>query len=186
MAKRKINPVNQFLKKVKALCDAEERLTDTQWDGEKREYHHVVDDRNYWPFGISHECLLEDCFKREDGLWEQKKKINTHMKHGGSVVVFIWRLHPNYCCAGQPCSQNKNQLEFWEKSENEKILHEADGFQFVWRWTEVIPPNRNIWGSTMGKRFFEVRLMGNAIIQTYTKAELKREFTEKYFKHYTA
>ena len=177
----KVNPAREFLRRVKALCDAESALTDTKWDAEKREYHHIGEDgRNYWPFGYSHECLPEDCFKRDDGLWEQKKKINTHMDHGGSVCVFIWRTHPNYCCAGQPSRLNKNQQEFYEKSENEKVLLQTDDLEFVWKWVEVIPPNRNVWGSRMGPTFFEVRDKNTKVvhIQSASKAALIRDYKE--------
>ena len=175
----KVNPVREFLRRVKALCDAENELTSSKWDADKRKYHQRgPDGRNYWPFGISRECAPEDCFKREDGLWEQKKMINTHMKHGGEVCAFIWRLHPNYSCHGQPCITNKNQKEFYEKSETEKVLFETDTLSFVWLWSEVIPPNRNKWGSSMGPTYFEVRdkKTGFVHIQTPYKAELIREY----------
>lgn len=177
----KINPAREFLRRVKALVDAENALTDSKWDAGKKEYHQRGEDgRNYWPFGFSHECFPEDCFKREDGLWEQKKMINTHMKDGGSVCVFIWRLHPNYSCQGQPSSQNENQLEFHDKSETEKVLLETEELEFVWKWVEVIPPNRNIWGSTMGPTFFEVRDKKTKVvlIQSASKAALLRDYKE--------
>ena len=175
----KINPAREFLRRVKKLHDTENALTDTKWDADKREYHHRGEDgRVYWPFGFSHECSPKDCFKRDDGLWEQKKMINTHMKDGGSVVVFIWRVHPNYSCLGQPSSQNDNQLEFYEKSETEKVLFETDKLEFVWGWFDVIPPNRNIWGSSMGPTSFIVRDKETKYvhIQTQYKTELIREY----------
>lgn len=175
----KVNPAREFLRRVEALVKAENRLTTTKWDEKKKEHHHRgPDGRNYWPFGINHECLEKDCFKRKDGLWEQRKMINTHMKDGGEVCAFIWRLHPNYCCDGQPCISNKNQEEFYEKSETEKILYETNDLEFVWRWIEVLTPNRNRWGSTMGRTFFEIRRKEDKepIVQSITKAGFIREY----------
>lgn len=171
------NPAREFLRRVKALEDAARDITSSKWDAKKREYHHRGEDgRKYWPFGTSHECFPKDCFKREDGLWEQKKMINTHMPDGGSVCVFIWRLHPNYCGFGQPCITNKNQVEFYEKSETEKVLLKTGELEFVWMWDEVIPPNRNIWGSSMGPTFFEIRMSGTPILREKTKVGLLRAY----------
>jgi hypothetical protein len=180
----KVNPAREFLRRVKALTDAERELTKGGWDAEKRRYHQIgPDGRNYWPFGISRECAPEDCFKREDGLWEQKEMINTHQKDGGSVCVFIWRTHPNYCCHGQPCLTNKRQKEFYEKSETEKVLLVTDELEFVWKWEEVIPPNRNCWGSKMGPTFFEIRDKNTKeiLVQSESKAALLRDYKELEF-----
>lgn len=141
------NPAKEFIKKVDELCKLERKLTDSNGSSTPE----------FWPFGWEHESNPEDCFKREDGLWELKHKINTHSKNGGYRVVFIWRIHPNYCCGGQPCSTNKNQVEFYDKSETEKVLYETDTLEFVWKWYDVIRPTDTCWGSRMGKTYFEVR-----------------------------
>ena len=178
MAKR--NLANKFFKEVKRLCDTERELTKGSWDAENRKYTHIcpLDGRNYWPFGIEHEADLKDCFKRADGLWELNDKINTHCKDGGSVVVFIWRIKPNYNCYGQPSCTSDKIEDFLKNSETEKVLLEHDGFQFVWRWADVTKPTECVWGMKMGKTFFELRKDGKPYIQSYTKAQFIREYKQ--------
>jgi hypothetical protein len=168
----KINPVRAFLREVKRLCDTEADLCDGKWDAEKKtstQWH--ADGNRYWPFGISHDTLPEDCFKREDGLWQQNDKINTHDKEGGYTLVFIWRTH----ISGRG---RTNHSEFYEKSEREKVLYETDKLEFVWKWEKVIFPTECVWSYRMGPTFFEVRdkETGYVHIQTRYKAELIREY----------
>jgi len=157
------NPAKEFLKRVKRFKDFTQTL---------RERDPMTN--IYWPFMNNYEANLEDCFKREDGLWEKKEKINTHCKNGGYRVVFIWRIHPNYCVHGKPCFTADHKAEFLEKSETEKILLEFKNFQFVWKWHDIVMPTNNIWGMSMGKPYFELRNEGEVLART----SVKKHFVE--------
>lgn len=155
-----------FLKEVKRLEDTLEALTGIQRTGA------------VWPFGRSRECFLKDCYKRADGLWQQHHKINTHAPNDkggyGYDVIFLWRIKPNYCCAGRPVCTSDKQQAFLDESETEKILYSIGEYDFVWRWDTIRKPTENVWGMDMGKTFFELRKDGDTIVKSYTKAEFIR------------
>ena len=161
-----MNLANKFLKRVKALQDAADL-----WKQEKK---NPGTREKYWFVTSSMECAPEDCFKREDGLWEQKEKINTHID-GGQIKIAIWRLHPNYCCAGRPVYSHEAVKEFRAKSEMEKVLLVEDGYEFVWLWREVIMPTKNVWGMSMGPRFFQLRKDGKILVEDDRKSAFKRD-----------
>jgi hypothetical protein len=158
------NPTNQFFKKVKALEDAADLWKKARKDPSIRE--------KYWFVTSDMECAPKDCFKRDDGLWEKKEKINTHCSHGGQIVIAIWRLWPNYCCFGRPSYPKVDT--FREESETEKILHTHAGYQFVWGWDEVILPTSICWGMRKGPCWFQLRKDGEVIVQESSKAAFKR------------
>jgi len=141
---KKVNPSRQFIKKVEHLINTVHELTQS-------------DTQEYWPFGYSHEALETECFKREDGLWELKDKINPHI-NGGQKVVFIWRKHPEPCYGGRPVYSSEKEKEIYEKSETEKVLFETDKLEFVWTWHYFRHPTEYVWSYIMGPAFFEVRI----------------------------
>ena len=153
--------VNQFFKEIKRLKD----LT-----------HEITQQAGVWPFGWSNECNPCDCFKRPDGLWEQYNKINTHMPHGGNIKIFLWRIDPNYCCAGRPIYTHDRQQQFLQNSETEKILVTQDNYEFVWKWNTIILPTTTCWGIKMGAPYYELRINGIIEIQTPIKAEFIRQY----------
>lgn len=165
MAKRKLNPAKEFLKKIKNTVDAGKLETNKE---------------EVWFTSWDCECLKKDCFKRKDGLWEKRDKINTHGKDGGQRRIFIWRIAPNYCCAGQPCYISYDRLKFYNKSETEKILVKTDKYEFVWKWYDFSYdyPNRTIWGLRMGKTYFEIR--NRQTKEVYVRTRVKKHFIEAY------
>ena len=176
----KKNPVRQFLKRVKELCDVADSVTDNHWDADKKTYSHINPDDgvNYWPFGFKNECLEKDCFKRNDGLWQQKQKINTHMRDGGSTIVFIWRIAPNYCIDGQPCYSGEKQQRLYMDSETEKVLYETENYEFVWTWLKWGAPTRSTWGLSATDFYFQVRDKKTHVVnlQEKTKAAFLRRY----------
>jgi hypothetical protein len=166
-----MNAVNEFFRKVKRLKAALEKQT-----GFNRP-------RDNWPFGWSAECNPEDCFKRPDGLWQQKKRINTHMTEEGAsepghVKIFLWRVKPNYCTAGRPCFDANKKAAFLQESETTKVILTRDGYEWVWRWETVQLPTENVWGMKMGEAFFEVRKVGEDYGErSKTMAGLKRKMS---------
>lgn len=153
--------INKFFKEIKRLKDLERKITRQ---------------KGVWPFGWSHECIPEDCFKRPDGLWEQREKTNAHLHHGGETVVFIWRVEPNYCIHGQPVVTHDRVLQYLVNSETEKLIVAEDGYEFFWKWDEVKRPTSTCWGMGMGKPYYEMRKDGNVLIQTQIKAEFLRQY----------
>ncbi len=172
----RVNPAREFLRRIKSLCDNVSDLTGYHWDEEKQTSTEKHPDGNYyWPFGFSHDSLPKDCFKREDGLWEQNNKINTHSKCGGYVLVFLWRIHPSHRGIA-------TWSEVYEKSEREKVLYETEDLEFVWRWEKVILPTECVWSCTMGPTFFEVRdkKTKQPLIQHHQKAPFIRAYNEMF------
>jgi hypothetical protein len=162
-----MKPVNAFLKEVKRL---EARARELTWPQD--------DTDHVWPFAHDHEANPEDCFKREDGLWELNERINTHIQRGnslpGSRVVFIWRTHPNYCTAGRPCYTSEQTATYMRESETEKVLVSEGGYEYVWRWDTFKGPTEVVWGMQMGPTFFELRKDGKEVLRADTKAAFKR------------
>jgi hypothetical protein len=130
--------------------------------------HKITENRNgklesvYWPFMFEHECKPENCFKREDGLWEGKELISNHK------VVFIWRIEPNYCVHGQPCFSEEQIAEIYKKSETEKLLYKENDLEFYWKWYKFELPNKNIWGLKPRGHSIEVRKNGVVVYKIPT------------------
>jgi len=171
-------PENEFLRRVQKLKDTLENIVG--FGRPNRE--------DYWPFGFEHESKIEDCFKRDDGLWQLKKNINQH-DYGcghcrGNIVIFIWRIEPNYCCAGQPCFSAQEVHDKFVKSETRKILLSHDGYDYVWRWAEFLYPTSNHWGLRQGPTFFEMCKDGKCLVRAEKKTEFKRK-VRNFFKEAT-
>lgn len=158
-----MNPVNLFFKRIKAMEKAASGFSTEDEDGV-----------TVWK-RFSHECLPEDCLLREDGLWETNPEQLG--RNNPRKFVFIFRSHPNYCCAGQPVYSPSERAEFLEKSETEKLILSHEGFEFVWGWDEVIMPTRIVWGMSPGHRMFYLRKDGEVLIKTSVKKHFK-EFVE--------
>ena len=164
-------PENEFLRRVQSLKDHLELYVG--FDNPDR--------HNYWPFGFEHESRIEDCFKREDGLWQAKDNINKHTNDGkGTIVLFIWRIEPNYCTAGQPCYTLDKQAELFNKSETEKVLYIKDGYEYAWRWDKFLPPTQNCWGLRQGPTFFELRKGSEVLVREEKQAAFKRKVREHF------
>jgi hypothetical protein len=131
-----------------------------------------------WPFGYAYECNPSYCFKRPDGLWQKNEKINTHLPHGGSTVIFLWRLEPNYCCAGRPVYTADRVHQFLTNSETEKVILTIGDYTFSWKWDTVKMPTATCWGMKMGYPYYELRKGTSVLIQT----EVKADFVRKYLK----
>jgi hypothetical protein len=151
---------NLFLKRVKELSDTANKISNEE---------------GYWPFSYSHEAKEKDCFKRPDGLWQLNHKINCHMKDGGSTVIFIWRIAPNYCTAGQPCYSAEQRFNFLQQSETEKVLVKHEGYEFVWMWDELTGPTKNIWGLSMGETYYVLRKDNEILVKTNVKKYFREE-----------
>jgi hypothetical protein len=158
---------NKFFREVKRLKEVLEEHT-----GFNRK-------EAVWPFGHSTECLPKDCFKRPDGLWEAKKLLHPNQENDrgghGYKRIFLWRVKPNYCTAGQPCFSADQEQAFLNESETEKILVAENDYEIVWKWNTFIRPNRNIWGMKMGEPFYELRKDGKVLVQDKTKAGFLRQ-----------
>lgn len=165
MAKRKTNHAKKFLGIVRSLLKAVEMETSLP---------------DVWFYGSNRECLKKDCFRREDGLWEGKNKINTHSKDGGQRVVFLWRIAPNYCTYGQPCYSESDRTRLYNESETEKVLLVIDEYEFVWKWYcfSKSSPNRIIWGLKMGITYFEMR--DKQTKEVLVRTNVKKHFVEAY------
>ena len=172
MAKK--NPAREFLRRVKALQDRASWMGGHQGD---RLVRPVMDGgREVWPFTHDHECHRNQCKKRKDGLWER-----TICKYQGAKNhknVFLWRLFPNYCCAGRPVCTSDVQQKFLDKSETEKILLDENGVQWVWKWSTVRTPTRILWGMGMGQTYFEIRKGDQVLAQQITKIGVQRAYKE--------
>jgi hypothetical protein len=157
-------PENEFLRRVQKLKDAADKLTREDPD------HHV-----WWPFTWSIDSKIESCFLRPDGLWQSKEKINTHCNDGGTYKIGIWRIEPNYNFNGQPCYDSNRVYGFFKKSETRKVLLTHDGYDYVWRWAEFLPPTETCWGLRQGPTFFEMCQGGSCLVRADTKAAFQRE-----------
>jgi len=158
-----MRPENLFLKRIKELQGTAEQYCGLSANTQDK----------YWPFYDSYEALEKDCFKREDGIWQLNYKINTHIK-GGSTVLFIWRIAPNYCCHGQPLYTEDKIQEFLKQSETEKVLLIHKDYEFVWTWNEFHRPTRNIWGLKKGPDYLVLRKNGEILVKT----QVKKHFLE--------
>jgi hypothetical protein len=159
----KHNPITRFFNAIKKL---EKAANIRHTDPEARE--------KYWFYTNSIDCKIDECFKREDGLWEQKDKINTHMPHGGQIKIGIWRIEPNYCCHGRPIYTPGKVQEYLDKSETEKVLYVHNGYEFVWKWDYFDMPTDICWGLRQGPRFFELRKDGEILVQSDKKTVFRR------------
>lgn len=156
----KTRPENLFLKRVKELSDIANKLVHENND-------------EYWPFFYSHEAKEKDCFKRPDGLWQLNNKINRHI-NGGYTVIFIWRIAPNYCTAGQPCYSAEQKYNFLKQSETEKVLVKHGEYEFVWMWDKLTGPTRDVWGLKIDQDYFVLRKDGEVLVKT----DVKKHFRE--------
>lgn len=159
----KHNPISRFFNEIKKLEKAS-----------MIRHTHPETREKYWFSTNSIDCKANECFKRDDGLWEQKGKINTHMPHGGQIKIGIWRIEPNYCCAGRPIYSSKQIREYLDKSETEKILHVYNGYEFVWSWDYFDMPTKDCWGLRQGERFFELRKDGEILVRVKYKTVFRR------------
>jgi len=176
----KRNPAREFIRRYEALIQAEDTLTSSRWLGKGKGYTHQQEDGEYyWPFGYEWECDPDDCFKREDGLWQKKERINKHTQPGGYIVAFLWRTHPNYSAYGKPSCTNKSQESFYEKSETSKTLFSTEDFDFVWAWYEPRRPTDICWASSVGQTYFEVRdkKTQTVLVRASTRTAFIREFS---------
>jgi hypothetical protein len=159
-----MNKVNMFFKAVTAL----EKALNAAPDSFGSDYRD--DDVRVWT-KRSHECDPEDVIQRADGLQETKPK--PYGRSGLRKFVFLWRYHPNYCCAGRPHYSWKDQSEFLEKSETEKVLLTYEGYEFVWGWDEISMPTRIVWGMQTGQKMFYLRKDGEVLVRTHVKKHFK-------------
>lgn len=139
-------PALAFFRKVTALQVALEKMTGL---GKRPE--------DVWPFGNSRENTPEQCYLREDGLWQSHDLLRTGNKSPLYRCIFLWRIHPNYCTGGRPIFTSDKVQLFMEKSETEKILITEGDFEFVWMWDTVRKPTENVWGMDMGPTFYVLR-----------------------------
>lgn len=117
-----------------------------------------------WPFTFERECKMEDCFKRPDGLWQDKR-----LHYSGDKHIFIWRLSPNYCVQGKPFFSAQRRYDLFKSSETSKVLLTEQDLEFRWEWYEWDQhyPSDNVWGLKMttptiavyrkGTRIFHVK-----------------------------
>ena len=157
------SPVNKFFREIKRLEKTRDKYSNT--------------DEGYWPFNNDSEVAPEDCFKREDGLWQKKEKINTHCSDGGSTIVFLWRVEPNYSCRGRPVMSHERVKQFLKNSETEKVLLSYKGYDFVWMWDTVYLPTETRWGICKGSCFYELRKCGMALFRAYDKKTFRDHST---------
>jgi hypothetical protein len=131
-------------------------------------------------FYSTYDCNPDECFKRDDGLWQLNRRVNCH-NYGcghsrGHLAAFLWRIAPKfYNTSGQPCYSFDQEKEFMEKSETEKVLVSHNGFEYIWRWNTFNRPNRNIWGLTKGPSFFELRKDHAFYARSAVKADFLRQ-----------
>lgn len=166
-----INHSNRFFKQVKLFDDSLEAVSRLN----KKFGHNPVGLDGIEIFQKwSHECDAGDCTKRADGLWEtQPESYGKKLRR----FVFVWRIHPNYCCAGRPHYTYEEQKEFLEKSEKEKVLYTYDGFEFVWGWDTIRHPTHFVWGMRMGQTFFMLRKDGVTLVKTPVKKHFRDAIT---------
>lgn len=162
----RVNHATRFFKEIKRLQDALQLVNIDRAFG--RSY--IVDGVNILT-GWHHEAHEADCIVREDGLWESKPEPYGKQTR---KFVFIWREHPNYCCAGQPIYTPADVQIFLEKSETEKVLYTHGEYQLVWGWSQVVMPTRIIWGMKSGRKYY--RLIKNDEILFET--EIKKHFND--------
>jgi hypothetical protein len=122
-----------------------------------------------WPFGNSCECKADECFLRDDGLWETKQLLNTGMHKYRRI--FIWRILPNY---GSTRYSAERQAEFLQCSETEKVLLTHDEYEFVWLWDTIHGPNEWVWGMDIGPRHYVLRKCGKEVLRADSKAAFLR------------
>ena len=160
MAKR--NHGNRFFKVIKNL---EEALYGFGWQDRDENDVRIMT----W---YTHENHESDCIKREDGLWESKPE-----SYGRDTrkFIFIWREHPNYCCAGKPYYSHNEVGDFLANSETEKVLYTHGDFEFVWLWEDVTMPTNIVWGMRSGSKYYQLRHRGEVLVTS----KYKGSFTTK-------
>lgn len=149
-----INHANRFFKEIKRLEDAldvQRRTADDPCD----EFGHTV-----WAC-FSHESAPENCFVRDDGLWESYPE-----QYGRKTrkFIFIWRYQPNYCTRGRPFYSHEQRQAFVDESETEKVLYTYKDLELVWGWNEIFGPTSICWGMKPGEKYFFARDKGEIVV----------------------
>lgn len=154
----KKDPLRQFFKTLKKIEEDLQKFSQSE--------------KGYWPFNYECEIEKSNLIKFNDFLY------HTKVSHPPRTCIFLWQVHPNYTCWGQPGYTEDRRKEILSKSELRKDLIKygdltfsltRSGFQRGY-------PNANIWGLKISRHEMAIfQKVGDAdilIFQTSVKKHL--------------
>jgi hypothetical protein len=137
----------------------------------------------------NYECKAEDCYLNADGMWVTK--TNTSTDGRGNYINqnrFLWRIEPNYCCAGKPFFSAERINYLYKKSETKKTLITSGKSAICLEWFEFKHPTDTCWGLSQGPVYVTV-YENHKRIKTISKSINEKgwkkefiEFVETYYK----
>jgi hypothetical protein len=159
------NPINKFFKEIKRLKTELHTLS--------REPDGIMSLRGVWGSIYDDHNHGKGCKTRylKRGIW----KSTYHRGQGQQINYSIFKVYPNYCCAGRPHYSQEQLNEFYEKSETEKILVTENGYELVWMWDQWEAPTYCYWGYKPSGWCYMIRKDGEELARAYTKTDFHRQ-----------